>query len=204
VEYFSRNDQDDRLAMTHSLTPLAISALALLNERAMHPYEMYQLLLERHEDRIVRVTPGSLYRTVDRLTADGLARATGTAREGNRPERTTYEITGEGRTALVARIREILRAPINEFPSFALALSEAHNAPASAVCADLRDHLRVIAQEVEDIDCLVDKAKAKQVAEAYWVTADYIRHMNLAQQEWIRGFIDRLEKGDLPWPHPQP
>jgi DNA-binding PadR family transcriptional regulator len=187
-----------------SLTPLAISALALLNERSMHPYEMYQLLLERHEDRIVRVTPGSLYRTVDRLTADGLAEATGTGREGNRPERTTYAITDTGRTALVSRIREILRQPVNEFPTFALALAEAHNAPASAVCADLRDHLAVIERELSDLDCLVDKARAREVAEAYWVTADYIRHMTVAQQDWITGFITRLEKGDLPWPHPQP
>ena len=185
------------------LNPLAVSALALLNERSMHPYEMYQLLLDRHEDRIVRVTPGSLYRTVERLTQDGLAEATGTEREGNRPERTTYAITEAGRTELVQRIREILREPINEYPSFALALAEAHNAPASAVCADLREHLQVIEGELADIDCLVEKARSKEVAEAYWVTADYIKHMNLAQQAWIRGFIDRLEKGDLLWPHPQ-
>ena len=190
--------------MGTQLTPLGISALALLNERDMHPYEMYQLLLERHEDRIVRVTPGSLYRTVERLTSDGLAEATGTTREGNRPERTTYAITGAGRTALGRSIREILRAPVNEYPSFALALSEAHNVPAGAVCADLREHLEVIGQEVTEIDCLVRKAREREVAEAYWVTADYIRHMNLAQQEWIRGLIDRLEKGDLPWPHPHP
>jgi DNA-binding PadR family transcriptional regulator len=186
------------------LTPLAISALALLNERAMHPYEMYQLLLERHEDRIVRVTPGSLYRTVERLTDQGFAEATGTAREGNRPERTTYAITAAGRTALVDQIRQILREPVNEFPSFALALAEAHNAPAVDVCADLRDHLKVIEGELAEIDCLVDKARARDVAEAYWITADYIRHMTVAQQDWINGFITRLEKGDLPWPHPQP
>jgi DNA-binding PadR family transcriptional regulator len=187
-----------------TLSPVGISALALLNERAMHPYEMYHLLLARHEDRIVRVTPGSLYRTVERLTEAGYAAATGRAREGNRPERTTYAITDTGRTALVERIRELLRAPINEFPTFALALGEAHNAPASAVCADLRDHLGVLAREIDDIDGLVDQARAKDVAEAYWITADYIRHMTVAQQDWIRSFLDRLEKGDLPWPHPQP
>jgi DNA-binding PadR family transcriptional regulator len=187
--------------MGSPLTPLGISALALLNERDMHPYEMYHLLLERHEDRIVRVTPGSLYRTVERLTTDGLARATGTTRDGNRPERTTYAITDAGRTALVSRIREILRSPVNEYPSFALALAEAHNAPASAVCADLREHLDAITREVEQINCLVRTAQDKDVAEAYWVTAVYLRHMHLAQQDWIRGLIDRLEKGHLPWPH---
>ena len=49
------------------LTPLAISVLALLNERPMHAYEMYQLLLSRHNNRIVKVRPGSLYHTVERL-----------------------------------------------------------------------------------------------------------------------------------------
>lgn len=187
--------------MTAPLTPLGISALALLHERPMHPYEMYQLLMERHEDRVVRVTPGSLYRTVDRLTADGLAEVTGTEREGNRPERTTYAITADGRTALVSRIRELLRAPLNEYPSFTLALAEAHNAPADAVCADLREHLEVIGREVEEIECLMAKAVERGVPEAYWVTANYLRHMNLAQRDWIRSLIDRLEKGDLAWPH---
>ncbi len=59
------------------LTPLAVSALALLNEHPMHPYEMYQSLLERHKDRIVKVRPGSLYHTVERLHAADLVEITG-------------------------------------------------------------------------------------------------------------------------------
>jgi len=46
------------------LTPLAISVLALLEERSMHAYEMYQLLITRHNDRLLKVRPGSLYHTV--------------------------------------------------------------------------------------------------------------------------------------------
>src|SRR5437868_2840544 len=41
-----------------ALTPLAITVLALLNERPMHPYEMHQLLLARRVDRVVKVRPG--------------------------------------------------------------------------------------------------------------------------------------------------
>ena len=40
------------------LNPLAVSALALLAERPMHPYEMYQLMLQRREDRVVKVSAG--------------------------------------------------------------------------------------------------------------------------------------------------
>ena len=43
------------------LTPLGVASLALLAEEPMHPYEMYQLLMARHEDRLVKVRPGTLY-----------------------------------------------------------------------------------------------------------------------------------------------
>lgn len=86
------------------LTPLAIAVLALLNEGRMHAYEMYQVLLKRRNDRLVKVRPGSLYHTVERLAGQELVEATGTERAGNRPERTTYEITPAGQQALVARV----------------------------------------------------------------------------------------------------
>ena len=110
--------------MAGALTPLAVSVLALLAERAMHPYEMYQLLLDRHEDELVKVRPGSLYHTVERLDGLGHVRACGTERSGNRPERTTYEITSTGRAALRWRLLEMLNAPVNEYPEFPVALSE--------------------------------------------------------------------------------
>ena len=65
------------MAEPRTLTPLAVAALALLAERPSHPYEMYQTLVQRSEDRLVKVRPGSLYHTVDRLEAHGFVRATG-------------------------------------------------------------------------------------------------------------------------------
>ena len=88
-------------SVTANVTPLGISVLALLVERPMHPYEMYRLLLERHEDRRVKIRPGSLYHTVDRMAESGLVEATGTERDGGRPERTTYRITDAESTALL-------------------------------------------------------------------------------------------------------
>jgi DNA-binding PadR family transcriptional regulator len=96
------------------LTPLAVAALALLAERPMHPYEMYQTLITRSEDRLVKVRPGSLYHTVDRLTRQGFVEAVGTDRGGNRPERTTYNITESGQLALSERVAEMLATPVNE------------------------------------------------------------------------------------------
>src|SRR6478752_4124160 len=94
------------MARGTALTPLGLAALSLLVEEPMHPYEMFQLLIARHEDRLVKVRPGTLYHAVGRLEEQGLVAATGTDREGNRPERTTYKISAAGREALTARLQD--------------------------------------------------------------------------------------------------
>ena len=182
-----------------SLNPLAVAALALLNERPMHPYEMYQLLLERQEDQIVKVRPGSLYHAVERLHGQELVSIVGTEREGNRPERTTYAITEAGFDALVAQLREWLSTPVNEFPRFPLALAEAHNGPAKHVVDDLRSYVGHLDTQLTRLDEGVTHARSRGVPEAYLIEADYLRTIKLAEREWITNLISRIETKDLPW-----
>jgi DNA-binding PadR family transcriptional regulator len=185
-----------------ALTPLAITALALLVERPMHPYEMYQLMLERHEDRFVKVRPGSLYHAVERLSGDKLVEATGTDRKGNRPERTTYAITAEGHTALTSRVRELIQQPVREYPHFPLALSQAHNVPAEETLADLRQYIAALDEDIADIDSFVRAARADGKAETYLVPGDYILAMSVAQRDWIAHLITRIENKEFTWqPH---
>lgn len=184
------------------LTPLAVSALALLNEHPMHPYEMYQTLLERHKDRIVKVRPGSLYHTVERLHAANLVEIIGTRCEGNRPERTTYAITDAGRSALVGRIREMLQVPVNEYPQLPVALSEAHNEPAEIVVEDLRAYAKALAEQNDTTAELVSAARADGISDAYLIGGDYVKAILGAQHDWITDLITRIETKDLPWPHP--
>jgi DNA-binding PadR family transcriptional regulator len=184
------------------LTPLSISVLALLVERPMHPYEMYQLLLTRHEDQLVKVRPGSLYHTVERLADDELVRPTETAREGNRPERTTYAVTDAGRQALRDRVREVIRQPVNEYPAFPVALSEAHHLPRAEVIALLSAYVA----DLDDLRITSDKLlghAAEQVPEAYWLAGDYLQSVRRAELDWIRNLISRLENEELPWPTPR-
>src|SRR6185312_10681901 len=109
-----------RMTVAANSSALGISALALLAERPMHPYEMYQLLIQRHEDRVVKVRPGSLYHKVHWLESRGLVRSTTTEREGNRPERTIYEITAAGRETLTLRVAEMLGGGVGCFFFFPL------------------------------------------------------------------------------------
>lgn len=182
-----------------ALTPLAVAALALLAEGPMHPYEMYQTLMQRSEDRIVKVRPGSLYHTVDRLAGQGLVRATGTEREGNRPERTTYEITERGTLALGERIAQSLGTPVNEYPEFPLVLGEAHNLPLDTVIALLRRRVSAIRADIEVMDAGIRVVRAKELPAKFWLDVRYLRAMAAADAEWLENLIAELETGATSW-----
>jgi DNA-binding PadR family transcriptional regulator len=185
-----------------TLTPLGISVLALLNERSMHPYEMYQLLIERHEDRIVKVRPGSLYHTVERLLDHEFVTAIGTERAGNRPERTTYAITDVGRAALTKRVADLIRTPVNEYPAFPVVLAEAHNIDRSEVVEHLRMRIANLNASIAEFEAWLARARGLDVPEAYWLAVDYQSAMYATERDWLSRLVDRIESKDLPWPRP--
>ncbi|MEU7769291.1 PadR family transcriptional regulator [Nocardia sp. NPDC049190] len=185
-------------------TPLAIAVLALLEERPMHPYEMYQTLITRREDMLVKVRPGSLYHTVARLADQELVRSEGVDRAGNRPERTTYRITARGRDALRNRIAEIVRRPIAEYPMFPVALGELHNLPVRDVLVLLRERLDHLETDIADVDMLIAWADENVVPRRYWIVLPYLRTMIGAEAAWVNDFIAELDSGALEWEDSDP
>ncbi|MFC4222695.1 PadR family transcriptional regulator [Lysinibacter cavernae] len=191
-----------------SLTPLAVASLALLAERPMHPYEMYQLLIQRSQDQLVKVRPGSLYHTVDRLVQADFVRAVGTEREGNRPERTTYEITVEGRGALSERIAGMLGTPHHEFPQFPVAIGEAHVLDRETVLKLLGSRLEQRQSDLSSVEEQIERLEQRGLARRYWLSAEYVRATMLAEVAWLQNILGEIERGDLPWEsaalqHPQ-
>jgi DNA-binding PadR family transcriptional regulator len=186
--------------MAVNCSALGISTLALLAERPMHPYEMYQLLIQRHEDRVVKVRPGSLYHTVHWLEKHALARPTSTEREGNRPERTIYEITDDGRAALTRRVSEMLAAPVNEYPEFPLAIGEAHNLPRDTVIELLGARLALLEGDLDELDDGIRGVEARKVDPVYWLNVSYERAIRAAEAEWLRRLLDDLRTNVMPWP----
>ncbi|SEL87620.1 PadR family transcriptional regulator [Rhodococcus maanshanensis] len=182
-----------------ALTPLGITVLALLFERPMHPYEMYQLHVTRRDDRIVKIRPGSLYHTVERLERQELVAVVGTERAGNRPERTTYCVTDAGRAALTRWVGETLSTPKPEYPAFPLALAEAHNLDADSVCAAMAERIGLVEKDLAELDALRQVAVSKEIPRVFWFGFDYLRALAVTEVEWLRGLIDEIESGALPW-----
>jgi DNA-binding PadR family transcriptional regulator len=188
-------------AGTVNRSALGIAALALLVERPMHPYEMYQLLIQRHEDRVVKVRPGSLYHKVHWLESHGYVRSTATEREGNRPERTIYEITADGRKLLTQRVTEMLAAPVNEYPVFPLAIGEAHNLPKDTVIELLGQRLALLEADLDELEDTIRETEAKNVNPAYLLNGSYSRAIQTAEVQWLRQLLTDLRTNVIAWPH---
>ena len=75
--------------------PLAVAVLGLLAEQPRHPYDVAYTMQHRHMHEHIKLSLGTLYHVVEQLQRLGWIRPTETAREGRRPERTTYALTSD-------------------------------------------------------------------------------------------------------------
>jgi DNA-binding PadR family transcriptional regulator len=181
------------------LAPLGVAALAMLLERPMHPYEMFQLMEQRRDDRLVKVRPGTLYHAISRLERDGLVEIVGTDRDGRRPERTTYGVTDAGRSQLTDDLVDLLRAPADEYPRFPHALSQAHHLPAEQVERLLAERSAVLRDRDEQLRGSIASVAAREVPERYWIDIGYQRAVLLAEIDWLEAFRARISSGELAW-----
>jgi DNA-binding PadR family transcriptional regulator len=184
---------------TTALTPLGVLVLGLVGERPMHPYEMFQTLLTRKEDRFAKLRPGSLYHTVDRLCSRKLLRINDVNRDGNRPERTVYAITDSGRDALGHALASMLRTPAAEYPALYLALAEAHTLGRDEVVALLDERLVVMRAEVAEVRTAMSDALELGYPEMFLLDAGCRRAVLDAQITWLEQLRTRLASGELMW-----
>src|SRR5580698_7834706 len=95
--------------------PLALAVLACLFEKPMHPYEMAATMRQRGKDSSIKLNYGSLYSVVESLLKQRLISVAETEREGNRPERTVYQLADAGRMELMDWLNELLSTPVKEY-----------------------------------------------------------------------------------------
>lgn len=183
------------------LTPMGVMVLALLREGDMHPYEMARLMRARRDDRLLTITNGTLYHTVARLQRAGLLDEVGIDRDGNRPERTTYTLTAEGRDTVIEWVRREL-ARIDRPSDFRIALAEAHNLERDEAI----DSLRIRRSALGDAHALhrdgLHGAREKGVPEQVLVEFERQEVLLEAELRWLDSLLSRLETAAFPWgPH---
>lgn len=180
--------------------PLAMMTLELLHERPMHPYEMHQELRGRKADKVLKLSAGSLYHTIERMAERELVEVVETSREGRRPERTTYRITEAGRDAFAERLREIVAEPTREFPIYPVGVGLLHTLDRDDALIQLRRRKTSLTANIAMLQSYVDSLEQQDLEKMYWIDTKLVLALATTELEWTEQFIDDIETGALRWP----
>ncbi|MDT7728859.1 MAG: hypothetical protein QOI21_5435 [Actinomycetota bacterium] len=181
------------------LTTLAVAVLELLHEKPMHPYEMSQLMRERHVDTRVKLKAGSLYHTVERLLNNGFIEIVDTQRDGRRPERTVYGMTDAGRYAFVARAQSMLGTPAEEYPEYLSGLAVLDELGPEIAMTRVRHRIFLLEAETASDQMIVARLREMNLPEIYWLDWRYTTARRAFELEWTKKLLEELESGAIPF-----
>ena len=178
---------------------LALSVLELLDEDAMHPYEMATRMRIRHHDEFIRLNFGTLYHTVETLERNGWIAPVEREKEGRRPERTIYRLTDAGREVLIRTLGEILRRPQKEYPQFAAGLMFMHHLDAATAASHLAERAEALDHIIDKFETVLRELLREGVARLALIEVEHKIAMLDAERQWIRGLEKEIKSGDLEW-----
>jgi DNA-binding PadR family transcriptional regulator len=176
--------------------PLALAVMVLLSERPMHPYEIARVLRQRGKENSIKINYGSLYTVVQNLEKHGFVTVAGVQRQGNRPERTLYGLTGEGRVEMHDWLADVVAVPAQEYPVFEAGLSliaALHPDEAVELLTERAAAQEVYAAALRGVLAKLDK----EMPRLFLIETDYKVRMLEAQAGWIRGLLAEIAAGTL-------
>jgi len=154
----------------------------------MHPYEMATTLRERHKEDSIKLRYGSLYTVIELLVKGAFIGEKKITREGNRPERTIYEITKAGESEMRDWMREILSTPIKEFPQFEAGLSLLPALPPNEAIDVLETRVAFLTKDIDQIKNGLQQATEMKLPALFSIENEY----RLAGLETELGFVKKL------------
>jgi DNA-binding PadR family transcriptional regulator len=188
------------MSAQHRSSPLALTVLALLHYKPLHPYGIQRLIKQWGKDLVVNVGQrASLYRTIDRLNTAGLVAVRETERDQAYPERTVYEITDSGRTVAREWLREMLAEPKQEFPQFPAALSHLLMLTKPEIEDALEQRANALGETLAGLAADLAAEVERDLPRITMLETEYLHAVTAAEVRWLRSVIDDLQAGRLSW-----
>jgi DNA-binding PadR family transcriptional regulator len=177
--------------------PLALAVLVCLYEKPMHPYEVAQTLRSRAKEQSVRLNYGSLYAVVESLEKKGFIKATGTVREGKRPQRTIYEITDEGSVEMTDWLTELIGTPNKEYPAFQAGLSFLPALDPDDALAALRHRAEALTMKLVAMRGAMQAARDAGLPRIFELESEYEERVVSAELSFVKALVDEMADGTL-------
>ena len=177
--------------------PLALAVLVCLYEKPMHPYEVAQTLRARAKEQSVRLNYGSLYAVVESLEKKGFIKATGTVREGKRPQRTVYAITDEGSVEMTDWLTELIGTTNKEYPAFMAGLSFLPALDPDDALAALRHRAEMLTVKLASQRGVEKAARDAGLPRIFGLEAEYEEGQLVAELRFVTSLAEEMENGTL-------
>ncbi|MFJ9421002.1 PadR family transcriptional regulator [Streptomyces sp. NPDC101249] len=177
--------------------PIVLAVLGLLLEGPAHPHRMLAALRERSDHHAAAITRGTLYNTVAALTGAGWLAPRARERSGNRPERTVYALTEDGRRELVRRLDSQIRTPEREFPRFLGAVAHLGALGTDGAADALTERLRRLRSRTAADEERLAAALTAGVPRLHVIEAEYALSLARAEAAWIASVVEELRTGSL-------
>ena len=171
---------------------LGLAVLSYLVQKPQHPYELGRTLKHNDDGRSIKYNHGSLYMVFEQLHRAGFIEEVESQREGNRPERTVYALTGAGRVEQREWMRDLVEEPQHEHPRFVAALSLIAALHPDDVVELLTKRLTRLDERRTKIHHLIDDTIAKGSAPLFLIEEEYRLALLDAERSFVEGFIARI------------
>ena len=159
----------------------------------LHGHQIRQQAQADRTDKYTDIQVGSLYGALKRMAREGLVREIRTERVGNRPERTVYEITPEGRQALSAIRDGILHKISLPHDPFDLALKQARDMAEEDLAQIVAD--RLAALRAEELSWRHQAERADPyLNEAERMLTRHLIDRVATEVRWHEELLDRIPK----------
>src|SRR5271165_7053864 len=177
--------------------PLALAVLVCLYEKPMHPYEVAQTLRQRAKQESVRLNYGSLYAVVEVLEKKGFIKATGTVREGKRPERTVYQITDDGSREMDDWMTELIGVPAKEYPAFMAGLSFLPSLDPDDALMALRSRSEALKVKLASMRGAMKAARDAGLPRIFELEGEYEQQQLGAELKFVNDLVAEMDAGTL-------
>jgi DNA-binding PadR family transcriptional regulator len=177
--------------------PLAFAVLGSLGERPMHPYEISTMLRARGKDQSIKVNYGSLYSVVASLEKHGFIEALETVREGNRPERTVYQITTAGQAEFNDWLTELVGTPAREFHPLEAGLAYLPGLPPDRAVELLEQRLQTVDAEIAETTTLHDHMTSIEFPRIFWVESEFRLALLKAESAYVHQLVEEIRTDTL-------